>query len=120
MYENEIENIVSRSSDEEIYYGLLEFTKNMAQQRGKIEGKKKLYYISAEFLIGKLLSNNLINLGLYDQVAKALEKHGKSMTQIEEIEQPSEEELAEDEKNAQAAEANEVIEETAEPDDEEE
>ncbi len=86
MYENEIENIVSRSSDEEIYYGLLEFTKNMAQQRGKIEGKKKLYYISAEFLIGKLLSNNLINLGLYDQVAEALEKHGKSMAQIEEIE----------------------------------
>ena len=86
MYENEIENIVSRSSDEEIYYGLLEFTKNMAQQRGKIEGKKKLYYISAEFLIGKLLSNNLINLGLYDQVAKALEKYGKSMAQIEEIE----------------------------------
>ena len=86
MYENEIENIVSRSSDEEIYYGLLEFTKNMAQQRGKIEGKKKLYYISSEFLIGKLLSNNLINLGLYDQVAKALEKHGKSMAQIEEIE----------------------------------
>lgn len=86
MYENEIENIVSRSSDEEIYYGLLEFTKNMAQQRGKIEGKKKLYYISAEFFIGKLLSNNLINLGLYDQVAKALEKHGKSMAQIEEIE----------------------------------
>ena len=86
MYENEIENIVSRSSDEEIYHGLLEFTKNMAQQRGKIEGKKKLYYISAEFLIGKLLSNNLINLGLYDQVAKALEKYGKSMAQIEEIE----------------------------------
>ncbi len=86
MYENEIENIVSRSSNEEIYYGLLELTKNMAQQRGKIEGKKKLYYISAEFLIGKLLSNNLINLGLYDQVAGALEKHGKSMAQIEEIE----------------------------------
>ena len=86
MYENEIENIVSRSSDEEIYYGLLDLTKNMAQQRGKIEGKKKLYYISAEFLIGKLLSNNLINLGLYDQVAKALEKHGRSMAQIEEIE----------------------------------
>lgn len=86
MYENEIENIVSRSLDEEIYYGLLELTKNAAQQRGKIEGKKKLYYISAEFLIGKLLSNNLINLGLYDQVAVALEKHGKSMAQIEEIE----------------------------------
>ena len=56
------------------------------QQRGKIEGKKKLYYISAEFLIGKLLSNNLINLGLYDQVKDALKKHGKSMAEIEEIE----------------------------------
>ncbi len=86
MYENEIENIASRSSNEEIYYGLLELTKNATQQRGKIEGKKKLYYISAEFLIGKLLSNNLINLGLYEQVAEALKKHGKSMAEIEEIE----------------------------------
>ena len=86
MYENEIENIASRGTNEEIYYGLLEFTKNATQQRGKIEGKKKLYYISAEFLIGKLLSNNLINLGLYDQVEDALKKHGKSMAEIEEIE----------------------------------
>ena len=86
MYENEIENIASRGTNEEIYYGLLELTKNAMQQRGKIEGKKKLYYISAEFLIGKLLSNNLINLGLYDQVEDALKKHGKSMAEIEEIE----------------------------------
>ena len=86
MYENEIENIASRGTNEEIYYGLLELTKNAMQQRGKIEGKKKLYYISAEFLIGKLLSNNLINLGLYDQVKDALKKHGKSMAEIEEIE----------------------------------
>lgn len=86
MYENEIENIASRGTNEEIYYGLLELTKNATQQRGKIEGKKKLYYISAEFLIGKLLSNNLINLGLYDQVKDALKKHGKSMAEIEEIE----------------------------------
>ena len=86
MYENEIENIASRGTNEEIYYGLLELTKNATQQRGKIEGKKKLYYISAEFLIGKLLSNNLINLGLYDQVEDALKKHGKSMAEIEEIE----------------------------------
>ena len=86
MYENEIENIASRGTNEEIYYGLLELTKNAMQQRGKIEGKKKLYYISAEFLIGKLLSNNLINLGLYDQVEDALKKHGKSMAVIEEIE----------------------------------
>ena len=83
MYENEIENIASRGTNEEIYYGLLELTKNAMQQRGKIEGKKKLYYISAEFLIGKLLSNNL---GLYDQVKDALKKHGKSMAEIEEIE----------------------------------
>ena len=86
MYENEIENIASRGTNEEIYYGLLELTKNAMQQRGMIEGKKKLYYISAEFLIGKLLSNNLINLGLYDQVEDALKKHGKSMAEIEEIE----------------------------------
>lgn len=86
MYENEIENIASRGTNEEIYYGLLELTKNAMQQRGKIEGKKKLYYISAEFLIGKLLSNSLINLGLYDQVEDALKKHGKSMAEIEEIE----------------------------------
>lgn len=86
MYENEIENIASRGTNEEIYYGLLELTKNAMQQRGKIEGKKKLYYISAEFLIGKLLSNNLINLGLYDHVEDALKKHGKSMAEIEEIE----------------------------------
>ena len=86
MYENEIENIASRGTNEEIYYGLLELTKNATQQRGKIEGKKKLYYISAEFLIGKLLSINLINLGLYDQVEDALKKHGKSMAEIEEIE----------------------------------
>lgn len=86
MYENKIENIASRGTNEEIYYGLLELTKNAMQQRGKIEGKKKLYYISAEFLIGKLLSNNLINLGLYDQVEDALKKHGKSMAEIEEIE----------------------------------
>ena len=86
MYENEIENIASRGTNEEIYYGLLELTKNAMQQRGKIEGMKKLYYISAEFLIGKLLSNNLINLGLYDQVEDALKKHGKSMAEIEEIE----------------------------------
>ena len=86
MYENEIENIASRGTNEEIYYGLLELTKNATQQRGKIERNKKLYYISAEFLIGKLLSNNLINLGLYDQVEDALKKHGKSMAEIEEIE----------------------------------
>ena len=86
MYGIEIENIASKKSNEEIYYALLEFTKDVMQKRGRIEGKKKIYYISAEFLIGKLLSNNLINLGLYDQVAEALAKNGKSMAGIEEIE----------------------------------
>jgi len=86
MYENEIENIASKGSNEEIYYALLEFTKDVMKKRGRIEGKKKLYYISAEFLIGKLLSNNLINLGIYDDVAAALKRHGKSMAEIEEAE----------------------------------
>lgn len=86
MYENEIENIASKASNEEVYYSLLEFTKDIMQKRGRIEGKKKIYYISAEFLIGKLLSNNLINLGIYDQVAQALKRHGKNMSEIEEIE----------------------------------
>lgn len=86
MYEKEIESIAGMSSNEEIYFGLLKLTKDMMQQKGRIEGKKKIYYISAEFLIGKLLSNNLINLGVYDQVAEALKKHGKSMSEIEEIE----------------------------------
>ncbi len=86
MYENEIENIASKRSNEEVYYALLEFTKDIMQKRGRIEGKKKIYYISAEFLIGKLLSNNLINLGIYDQVAEALKRHGKNMAEIEEIE----------------------------------
>ena len=86
MYENEIESIASRSSNEEIYSGLLQLAKDAAKGKGRIQGKKKVYYISAEFLIGKLLSNNLINLGIYDQVADALKRHGKSMAEIEEIE----------------------------------
>ena len=86
MYENGIQSIAARESDAEIYAGLLQLTKDIAKQKGQIQGKKKLYYISAEFLIGKLLSNNLINLGIYDQVANALKEHGKSLAQIEEIE----------------------------------
>ena len=86
MYENEIENIAAKGSPEEIYFGLLQLTKEMMEKKGQIQGKKKVYYISAEFLIVKLLSNNLINLGVYDQVDSALKKHGKSMAEIEEIE----------------------------------
>ena len=86
MFEQEIESIAAGGSNEEIYYNLLNLTKRAIDQKGRIEGKKKVYYISAEFLIGKLLSNNLINLVLYDQVNEALKKHGKTMADIEEIE----------------------------------
>ncbi len=86
MYENEIKEIVGRGNDREIYLGLLNLVKQAADQKGRLQGKKKVYYISAEFLIGKLLSNNLINLGLYDTVNAELKKQGKTMAQIEEIE----------------------------------
>lgn len=73
-------------SNEEIYIALLELVKEQAKQKESPAGKKKVYYISAEFLIGKLLSNNLINLGLFDTVKKELEENGKSIYEIEEIE----------------------------------
>lgn len=73
-------------SNEEIYIVLLELVKEQAKQKESPAGKKKVYYISAEFLIGKLLSNNLINLGLFDTVKKELEENGKSIYEIEEIE----------------------------------
>ena len=73
-------------TNEEIYIGLLEYVKEKAKEKESNQGRKKLYYISAEFLIGKLLSNNLINLGLYDEVKSDLEKCGKSLAEIEEIE----------------------------------
>ena len=73
-------------SNEEIYVALLELVKQKAQGKESPAKKKKVYYISAEFLIGKLLSNNLINLGLFDTVKKELEENGKSIYEIEEIE----------------------------------
>ena len=73
-------------TNEEIYQALLVYTKNQIFERGYQDGKKKLYYISAEFLIGKLLSNNLINLGLYDDVDAFLKENGKSLAEIEEVE----------------------------------
>ena len=77
---------IEKCSNEEIYYALLDMTKQMAEDKVSNEGKKKLYYISAEFLIGKLLSNNLINLGIYDSVKSELEASGKNIGEIEEIE----------------------------------
>ena len=77
---------LSTLSNEEIYVALLEMTKEMAKEKESNEGKKKIYYISAEFLIGKLLSNNLINLGIFADVKAELEEAGKSIYDIEEIE----------------------------------
>ena len=84
--ETKLQKGISVSTDEEVYYALLELVKNKAEKKVSNKGKKKLYYISAEFLIGKLLSNNLINLGIYDEVKETLEKNGKSLAEIEEIE----------------------------------
>ena len=73
-------------TNEEIYGALLTMVQEAAREKQSAQGKKKVYYISAEFLIGKLLSNNLINLGLYDQVKAELLEAGKDLTKIEEIE----------------------------------
>ena len=78
---------ISQCSNEEIYSALLEIVQELGEDKlNKNQGKKKLYYISAEFLIGKLLSNNLINLGIYDEVKQILDQNGKNLSEIEEIE----------------------------------
>jgi starch phosphorylase len=73
-------------SDQETYYVVLVMTKKLMSLSDGNEGEKKIYYISAEFLIGKLLSNNLINLGIYDRMDEILKKHGKNLSVIEEAE----------------------------------
>ena len=82
LYGKEIENC----TNEEIYYALLNASKALLDEKPVIEGEKKVYYISAEFLIGKLMSNNLINLGVYDEVAEFLASKGKSLAEVEEVE----------------------------------
>lgn len=78
---------ISFCSNEEIYYALLEMVQQFGENKvNEKQDKKKLYYISAEFLIGKLLSNNLINLGIYDEIKKILNDNGKSISEIEEVE----------------------------------
>lgn len=77
---------ISNCTNTEIYYALLDITKDLTKQQKKIDSDKKLYYISAEFLIGKLLSNNLINLGIYEEVKDILNKSNKNIVDIEEIE----------------------------------
>ena len=77
---------VSDCSNEELYYSILQLSKKLMAASERIEGEKKVYYISAEFLIGKLLSNNLINLGIYDKLEKILASKGKQLSVIEEVE----------------------------------
>ena len=77
---------LAECSDLELFNAVLNYTGEAVKERGYNTGKKKLYYISAEFLIGKLLSNNLINLGLYDTVKKELSDAGKDITELEEFE----------------------------------
>ena len=73
-------------SDSEIYYAVLQLSKGLMDATAPISGDKKIYYISAEFLIGKLLSNNLINLGVYEKLDEILKANGKELSRIEEIE----------------------------------
>lgn len=77
---------IADCSNEELYYSILQLSKRLMEVSEPIEGEKKIYYISAEFLIGKLMSNNLINLGVYDNLEKILAKNGKQLSVIEEIE----------------------------------
>lgn len=77
---------LDEASKEEIYIALLNFTKKQLQQMKRNSGDRKLYYISAEFLVGKLLSNNLINLGIFEEVRDVLKNHGHNLTEIEEME----------------------------------
>lgn len=77
---------IAELTDRELYYVVLVLTKRLMMVSDENEGEKKVYYISAEFLIGKLLSNNLINLGVYDKMGEILEKYGKKLAVIEEVE----------------------------------
>ena len=86
ILEEKYKKTFKTATKEEIYYCLLELVKNKMRDERKNTGDKKLYYISAEFLIGKLLSNNLINLGLFDETKEVLNKYGFKLSEIEELE----------------------------------
>ena len=77
---------IAQASNEEIYGALLSMVQKMAGEKERTDSKKKLYYISAEFLIGKLLSNNMINLGIFNEVKDVLAQNGKNIAEIEEVE----------------------------------
>ena len=84
--QNSYKKNIADCSNEELYTALLNYTKDYSATKPVNDSKKKLYYISAEFLIGKLLSNNLINLGLYEDVKKELAAAGKDLIEVEEVE----------------------------------
>lgn len=86
MAQDQYGKTLDACTNQELYGLLLQFVKEEAKKKESMQGKRKLYYISAEFLIGKLLSNNLINLKLYDDVKSILEKYGKNLSEIEEVE----------------------------------
>ncbi|MBE6862906.1 MAG: glycogen/starch/alpha-glucan phosphorylase [Ruminococcus sp.] len=86
LLNSQLNKNISECTNEELYGALLSVVNSMAGEKKGTSSKKKLYYISAEFLIGKLLSNNLINLGIYDEVKQLLAENGKSLSEIEEIE----------------------------------
>ena len=77
---------IAEASNREIYAALLQIVQDLAKEKEAPSKKKKIYYISAEFLIGKLLSNNMINLGIYEEVRDILAQNGKDICEIEDIE----------------------------------
>lgn len=86
ILQTQFNKTIEDCTNEELYTGLLMLVKNLSNDRKPTSTPRKLYYISAEFLIGKLLSNNLINLGIYDEIKTLLADNGKKLNDIEEIE----------------------------------
>lgn len=84
--ETKLGKSLTQANNEEIYLSLLNFVKEEASHKVKNSAKRKVYYISAEFLIGKLLSNNLINLGIYKDIKEELAAAGKSIAEVEDVE----------------------------------
>lgn len=85
LLETKLGKTIKEASNAEVYYALLHVVQNMAKDKEVPVKKKKIYYISAEFLIGKLLSNNMINLGIYDDVKKMLAENGKDICESKKL-----------------------------------
>ena len=88
LLENNCGKEIKSCTNQEIYFGLLSLVNELASKKesNQNNSKKKVYYISEEFLIGKLLSNNLINLGIYNEIKSILNENGKSLSEVEEVE----------------------------------